>query len=197
MSNENARTITIFSGAARLSGTTNWLTAHLMDSLAKYKDENTVINKIDLYNYDIKPISRDFLETSEQKIPADGMKQLIPMILTSKVIILATPIYWFSVSGIMKNFMDRWYDFSDAKGKLNLDGKGIAILTAHANPSASTAYPVFKMTEETAKFCNMVYLGGVNSITGSLKGSNEYEMAVLAADMLANRTIDFLRLSKY
>ncbi len=195
MSQENLKVVTAFMGSARSGGSTNWLLNRAIDGFSKFKENNMVINKVDLYNYDIKPISRSFIESTEQKIPADGMKELVPMIMTSKIILLATPIYWFTVSGMMKNFLDRWYDFSDEKGKLRLDGKGIAVVTAHANPSSAMSYPVYKMIEEGAKFCNMVYLGGVDTVTSSQPGSNEYEISAMTAEMLGKRLVDFLKYS--
>lgn len=195
MSQENTKVVTAFIGSARSAGATSWILKKVTDGFMKHKDENMLFNKVDLYKYDIKPIARSFIESTEEKIPADGMKELIPMILTSKVIILASPIYWFTVSGIMKNFLDRWYDFSDEKGKLHLDGKGIAVVTAHANPNLSMSYPVFKMVEDGAKFCNMVYLGGVDAITSAQPGSNEYEISAIQAELLGKRIVDFVKLS--
>ncbi|MEW5820206.1 MAG: flavodoxin family protein [Cyanobacteriota bacterium] len=193
MTQENKKLVTAFLGSARSTGSTNWLLKKVNDGFDKFKDETMHFNKVDLYKYDIKPIARSFIESTEQKIPNDGMKELVPMILTSRVIILATPIYWFTVSGIMKNFLDRWYDFSDDKGKLRLDGKGIAVVTAHANPSSTMSHPVFKMVEEGAKFCNMVYLGGVDTITSAQPGSNEYEISAITAELLGKRVVDFLK----
>ena len=195
MSNENLKAVTAFMGSARSSGSTHWLLNRVIEGFNNHKSDNMVFNKVDLYNYEIKPIARSFIESTESKIPDDGMKELIPMILTSKVVVLATPVYWFTVSGIMKNFMDRWYDFSDNKGKLNLEGKGIAVVTAHANPSASMSYPIFKMIEEGAKFCNMVYIGGTDTITNAQPGTNEHEISSITADLLGKRIVDFLQLT--
>lgn len=197
MQEENTTYITSFCGSARSGGATQWLLNRVHEGINKYKSERTLLNKIDLYDYEIKPIARSFIESSEQSIPKDDMEELIPKILTSKVIILATPIYWFTVSGKMKNFLDRWYDFSDEKGKLHLDGKAIAVVTAHANPNSSMAYPVFKMIEEGAKFCNMVYLGGVDTITNASPGSNEYEIASISAELLGKRITDFIKSANY
>lgn len=197
MQDENNVYITSFSASARSGGSTHWLLNRVHEGITKYKTENIVLNKVDLYNYEIKPLARSFIESTDQVIPKDGMQELVPKILTSKVIILATPIYWFTVSGQMKNFLDRWYDFSDEKGKLHLTGKAIAVVTAHANPSSSIAYPVFKMIEESAKFCNMVFLGGVDSITNAAPGSNEYEISSMTAELLGKRIVDFIKTANY
>lgn len=193
MTGTNKQTVTAFLGSARSNGSTRWLLDKLEEGFSKYKEENMIFNKVDLYDYEIKPLSRAFAESKQIELPDDGMKELIPIILTSKVIILATPIYWFSVSGIMKNFMDRWYDFSDNTGKLNLDRKGLAIVTAHANPSNSMSYPVHKMSEESAKFCNMVFLGGADTISIAQAGTNEHEIASQRALLLGKRIVDFLK----
>jgi multimeric flavodoxin WrbA len=197
MSDSTIKNVTAFLGSARSGGSTSWLLNRVIDGFNAHKEEHMNLNRVDLYNFEIKPLARSFVESTEQTIPDDGMKELIPMIMTSRVVILATPIYWFTVSGMMKNFMDRWYDFSDTKGKLNLDGKGLAIVTSHANPSYSMSYPVFKMMEESAKFCNMVYLGGVDTITNSQIGSNEYEISSNTAALLGKRIVEFLKATQY
>jgi multimeric flavodoxin WrbA len=193
MTEEKQKIVTAFLGSARSTGTTNWMLNKVQEGFNKFKDENMHFNKVDLYKYEIKPIARSFIESTEQKIPSDGMKELVPVVLTSRVILLATPIYWFTISGITKNFLDRWYDFSDEKGKLNLDGKGLAVVTAHANPSSTMSHQVFKMMEESAKFCNMVYLGGADTVTAAQPGSNEYEIASISAELLGKRIADYLR----
>jgi len=40
-------------------------------------------------------------------VQKDGMQELYPLILKADGIIFASPAYWFSVSGILKNFLDR------------------------------------------------------------------------------------------
>lgn len=195
MPKQTTKTVTTFFGSARSTGKTSWLLDQVTAGFNKYKDEDMVMMNIDLYDYNIGPLSRNFIENKNAAPQEDDMKELIPIILTSKVILLATPIYWFTVSGIMKNFLDRWYDFSDEKAKLNLDGKGLAIVTAHANPSNTMSFPVFKMMEEGASFCNMVYLGGVDTVTNAQSGSNEHLISVTTADLLGKRITDFLRYS--
>lgn len=196
MPQQTTKTVTTFFGSARLNGKTGWLLDQVTASFNKHKDNDMAIRNIDLYDYKISPLSRSFIENKSEAPLDDDMKELIPMILTSKVILLATPIYWFTVSGIMKNFLDRWYDFSDERAKLNLDGKGLAVLTAHANPSSTMPFPVYKMMEEGANFLNMVYLGGADIITSAESGSNEYAISVKTAELLGKRITDFLRYSK-
>lgn len=38
----------------------------------------------------------------------DDYNSIIDRILSHNILIFSTPIYWYSMSGIMKNFIDRW-----------------------------------------------------------------------------------------
>ncbi|MGD9579921.1 MAG: flavodoxin family protein [Vampirovibrionia bacterium] len=187
------KNVTAFLGSARPNGQTAWLLDEVAASFNKNKDDKMAMTIMDLYDYDIKPLSRNFIENKTPAPTEDDMAHLIPVIKESKVIILATPIYWFTVSGMMKNFLDRWYDFSDEKANLNINGKGIAVVTAHANPSVTMSYPVFKMVEGIAEFCNMTYLGGVDTITSAKPGTDEYNTSAINAELLGKRIVEFLK----
>lgn len=195
MVNTTTSIITSFNGSARSMGSTSWVNGKLFEYIEKHKSTDIKLHKVDLYEHEINPISRKFLENDQQTIdpiPQDGMKELVPRIMSSKVIILATPIYWFNMSGQMKNFIDRWYDFSDEKGSLNLNGKGLVVVCAHANPSPTMPYMLMKNIEEIAKFNNMLYIGGISTVAKAQIGSNEYDSTVANAEILARRIVDFV-----
>lgn len=42
-------------------------------------------------------------------VQEDDMKQLYPLLLQPGPVILAHPVYWFSINAQMKLFIDRWY----------------------------------------------------------------------------------------
>ncbi|WP_400246653.1 flavodoxin family protein [Niallia sp. JL1B1071] len=41
----------------------------------------------------------------------DDYNAIIDLVLAHDILIFSTPIYWFSMSGLMKNFIDRWSHF--------------------------------------------------------------------------------------
>lgn len=93
-------TIAVIYGGTRQDGNTEILTEQAIQGLS--------VERIHLKDYEIKPIE-DLRHSSDgfQEIN-DDYNTIIDHILPHDILIFATPIYWFSMSGTMKNFIDRW-----------------------------------------------------------------------------------------
>lgn len=61
------------------------------------------VTEIHLRDYDLK--SRDQIHASLEK---DEYNQIIDQMIESDVLVLATPMYCYGISGLMKTFVDRW-----------------------------------------------------------------------------------------
>ncbi len=55
----------------------------------------------------------------------DNMNELIELVISSDVIVLSTPIYWWNMSAQLKTFIDRLYVFDNSEW----EGKRIVLLT--------------------------------------------------------------------
>ncbi|MFW6137667.1 MAG: flavodoxin family protein [Spirochaetota bacterium] len=97
----------------------------------------------------------------------DDMKPLYPKIRDAHALVIASPIYWFSVSAQTKVFMDRWYAFGSPEGYV-LKGKkfGILLCYADADPFVSGAVNALRMFQDAVH-----YIEG--TITGAVYGSAE------------------------
>ncbi|KRN05552.1 flavin reductase [Liquorilactobacillus sucicola DSM 21376 = JCM 15457] len=65
-------------------------------------------NEIKLKHYAIQPIWDQRHSQKIWRAADDDYDQLLTKLIASKTIIFATPIYWYGVSGLLKNFIDRW-----------------------------------------------------------------------------------------
>ncbi|MDQ0178406.1 flavodoxin family protein [Bacillus chungangensis] len=93
-------TITVIYGGTRENGNTEILTEQAIQGLA--------VERIFLKNYEIQPIEdlrHD--QAGFQKIN-DDYNLIIDCILSHDILVFSTPIYWYGMSGILKNFIDRW-----------------------------------------------------------------------------------------
>jgi multimeric flavodoxin WrbA len=63
----------------------------------------------------------------------DDMQLIYPTLRLADAIVIASPIYWFTVSAQTKLFMDRCYGLWEPQGYL-LAGKRIGILLSYADP---------------------------------------------------------------
>ncbi|WP_042348526.1 flavodoxin family protein [Bacillus massiliigorillae] len=92
--------IAVLYGGSRPNGNTEILTKKAIQGL--------VVEEIYLKDYLIEPIIDK--RHAEEGFPEinDDYDSIIDRILQHDILIFSTPIYWYSMTGIMKNFIDRW-----------------------------------------------------------------------------------------
>lgn len=77
------------------------------EQLADYVLQNIEYQKIYISDLHIKPIEDLRHTESGFQSVKDDYHQVIHALMTSDVVIFATPIYWYTMSGTMKNMIDR------------------------------------------------------------------------------------------
>lgn len=92
--------IAVIHGSSRPNGNAEYLAYHAVP-----KEKATHIH---LQNYHIQQIVDERHEVKGFKNVHDDHKELIDLMLRHEVIVFSTPIYWYSLSGPMKTFIDRW-----------------------------------------------------------------------------------------
>lgn len=113
--------------------------------------------RIDYYNYTNRyPLDDDFIKL---------MKEVLPRY---DVLIFATPVYWYSMSGRMKVFFDRLTDLLEIEKDLGrtLRKKGMAALSCSVGNHLGENF--WEPFTETAKYLGMKYLGNIHTITGNI-----------------------------
>jgi multimeric flavodoxin WrbA len=92
--------IAVIYGGTRPNGNTELLTEQVIQGLD--------VNKIFLKDFEIQPIEDFRHDVNGFQEVGDDYNAIIDLILPHDILIFATPIYWYSMSGTMKNFIDRW-----------------------------------------------------------------------------------------
>ena len=84
-------------------------------------------------------------------------------------LIFATPVYWYSMSGIMKVFFDRFTDLLTIEKELGrkLRGKKMAVMSCSVGENLGENF--WLPFSETAKYLGMEYIGNSHTITGEDK----------------------------
>ncbi|MGD8715891.1 MAG: flavodoxin family protein [Desulfobacterales bacterium] len=101
----------------------------------------------------------------------DDMQIIYPAVRLAEVIVIASPIYWFTVSAQTKLFMDRCYGLWEPQGYL-LAGKRIGIVLSYADPDPFVSGAVNALRT----FQDMVnYIGAeiVGMVYGSARRAGE------------------------
>ena len=151
----------IISGSARKNGETNKVVKELQ-CISGW-------NSIDLVDYNISHF--DY----EHKNRNDDFIQLVQKILENyDVLIFATPVYWYSMSGIMKMFIDRITDLlkiEKEKGR-KLRGKYMAVMSSSNGGNLEDQF--WQPFKKSADYLGMHYLSDVHTYQGK---SNKEEIA--------------------
>ncbi|MEQ1923956.1 MAG: NAD(P)H-dependent oxidoreductase [Pyrinomonadaceae bacterium] len=109
---------------------------------------------ISYYDYEHKNLDDDFLPLMRKIIAEYG------------VLIFATPVYWYSMSGIMKVFFDRFTDLLDEEKDLGreLRGKGMAVVSCSGGGNLGEHF--WHPFVATAEYLGMQYLGNMHTSVG-------------------------------
>ncbi len=140
----------ILQGSSRSDGNTN--------TIALFVKEKTGFDIIDLKSKNIGAFDYDFKNRNDDFIPL--MRDIVDNYDT---IIFATPVYWYTMSGILKNFMDRITDCLKAEKEIGnkLRGKKMALISCGSDCEIKKGFTMPFI--ETANYLNMQYLGDIHT----------------------------------
>lgn len=140
----------IIQGSSKSEGNTNLISSFLnIDNKFDMIDLKT--KNIGHFDYEFKNANDDFLSLLEE------------IIEKYDTIIFATPVYWYSMSGMLKVFFDRLSDLLHYKKELGrkLRGKNMAMIS---NSGANDVKDGFSMPFiESANYLGMNYLGDIHT----------------------------------
>lgn len=160
----------IILGSSRTDGETR----KVVDELNKDSDWDLVdLNDFEISYYDYEHANRsdDFI---------DLMKRIID---EYDVLIFATPVYWYSMSGIMKVFFDRITDLITIEKETGrkLRGKSMAVLSSsNGNNLEDHFWLPFK---KSAEYLGMHYIADLHTYQGRFEPENiaDFKLKILSA----------------
>ena len=139
-------------GSSRNDGDTTYLTNELV-KLSKW-------DVIDLNDYNFS-----YFDYKHKNRDDDYLTLMSEIINKYDTLIFATPVYWYSMSGIMKVFFDRITDLLTIEKELGrqLRGKKMAVISCSIGNNLGKHF--WLPFSETANYLGMEYLGHVHTIT--------------------------------
>lgn len=145
--------IVVIVGSSRNDGDTKTLINELINQ-SKWDLINLNDYNFSYYDYEHQNRYDDYLTLMEE------------LISKYDTLIFATPVYWYSMSGIMKVFFDRITDLLTIKKALGrkLRGKKMAVISCSAGSNLGDAF--WLPFSETANYLGMEYLGNTHTIKG-------------------------------
>jgi multimeric flavodoxin WrbA len=158
-------TTVIIQGSSKSNGDTN--------TILNYLNTSNQFDIIDLNTKNIGHFDYDFKNANDDFLPL--MEEIIKKYDT---IIFATPVYWYSMSGILKVFFDRISDLLKTEKDIGrkLRGKSMAMISCS---NANDLKEGFSMPFiETANYLGMNYLGDLHAWVENGKISEEVKKII-------------------
>jgi multimeric flavodoxin WrbA len=157
-----SRQILVVIGSPRRKGNS---AALARQAAAGAKSAGATVETVFLQELDIRPCTAcDACRKKLKKdcIIPDDMQGLYPKLKAADGIVIASPIYWFTVSAQTKLFMDRWYALGGDDG-YELAGKkfGIVLAYADADPFTSGAVNALRTFQDAFNFIGAEVVGTV------------------------------------
>ncbi|MCA0931360.1 NAD(P)H-dependent oxidoreductase [Lutimonas saemankumensis] len=140
----------IIQGSSRSNGNTG--------KIVSFIQERTGFESIDLKSKKIGAFDYNFENEGDDFLPL--MKEIV---YNYDTLIFATPVYWYSMSGIMKNFFDRISDCLKTEKELGrmLRGKNMGMVSCGSDAELKKGFEMPFV--ESANYLGMNYLGNFHT----------------------------------
>ncbi|WMT20777.1 flavodoxin family protein [Parageobacillus toebii] len=148
--------ILVLNGSSRENGNTEQLTDVILEGVSS--------TRINIRDFLIQPIVDKRHDPEGFTTVADDYDQIIELVHQHDVLIFATPIYWYGMSGHMKQFIDRWsqslrdtrFSFKEEMKKK----KAFVIICGGDNPCIK-GLPLIQQFQYIFQFMGIEYIGYV------------------------------------
>lgn len=94
------RNVLAIYGGSRKNGNSEQLTRELL--------RESSYSSLHLSDYHIQPIVDQRHDPNGFDAVDDDYGQVLRQVLSHELLVFTTPLYWYGMSGLMKNFIDRW-----------------------------------------------------------------------------------------
>ncbi|MEU4165937.1 NAD(P)H-dependent oxidoreductase [Streptomyces sp. NPDC026665] len=165
-------------GSSRPNGNTETLARRAAEQLPA----DTEHRWLSLANHPLPDFTDLRRDGDHVRPPASGTEgTLLDATLTATDIVIASPLYWYSVSGLTKRYLDYWSGWLRTPGvdfKATLAGRTLWGVTALAHEEPEVADPLIGTLNHTAAYMKMRF-GGVLLGNGSRPGDVLNDTAAL------------------
>ncbi|MBN1398853.1 MAG: flavodoxin family protein [Bacteroidetes bacterium] len=184
--------IIVVLGSPRAESYSTYLANIAVDYL---KEVDVEVEIFDLYKMEIEAcIACDECRKNSGNfcVQDDDMKKMYKKISESAGLILACPIYWFTINAKMKLFIDRFYGFHTEKTELLKDKRiGVILSYGDVDPYKSGAINAIRTLEDSFEYtksylCKIVY--GTELKTTERKPDNKInkDIIVMVKELCGN-----------
>lgn len=149
--------IVVIHGGTRKNGNTESLINEAMKGIE--------VEQIYLRDYVIKPIKDMRHESKGFGEVNDNYNAIIDRVISHDILIFSTPIYWYSMSGIMKNFIDRWSQTTRetkySNIKKQMENKQAFVIAVGGDEPTIKGLPMIQLFQYIIDFIGIEFAGYV------------------------------------
>lgn len=186
-SEEASMNICAFMGSPHAKGNTATL---LEQVLAGARSAGHATERVDLYPLTIGPCLGCMgckAPSSKGCVQHDDMQALYPKVQQADIMIWATPMYWWNVSGPLKNCIDRLFALPFDAAHKALKGKRLLlVMTSGQQPETDGRDGLELMLKHTCDFTEMTYAGVVTAGSGTTPVADQPDVLAAAFARGAN-----------
>ena len=183
------KNVLILKGSPRENGNSALLAERAADGA---RQAGAKVESIYLHGLDIRACDACDLchEPGRTCVIEDDMQSLYPKLAAADSILLASPIYWFTLSAQMKLCMDRWYGFQSSNWQ-EIQAKQFGIILTYGDTDLYTsgAINAIHTYETMARFLHSeivaIVHGSVNDVGEAEKHPELMEQAFQLGQKLA------------
>jgi len=180
----NSNKLLILKGSPRENGNSSILANQVAKGA---QDAGASVESYQLHNMNIEPCDAcDFCKGvgDGNCIVEDDMQILYPNLIAANSIVLASPIYWFTMSAQMKLCIDRWYALEGPEGYV-LSGKrfGIVLTYGDTDPYTSGAINAIRTFQDMFRYLNAKIVG---IVYGSAEEAGEIQKQQIILEQAYN-----------
>ena len=154
--------ILILNGSPRPKGNTAVLAEQLAAGAREGGGESETIV---LHDLEIQPCDAcDYCQNKGNGcVISDDMQDIYPKLLSSDAVVIATPVYWYSLTAQMKLCLDRWYAL-ESGNDFELKGKTLSLLMPYGDADlySSGGITVIHTLEGICRYVGMNFEGIVH-----------------------------------
>jgi multimeric flavodoxin WrbA len=118
------------------------------------RDAGAAVESFDLHAMNIRPCDGgDFCQGGTDCVINDDMQMLYPKLRSADAIVIASPIYWFTLNAQAKLCIDRWYALEGLGGSA-LAGKqfGLVLTYGDVDPYTSGAVNAIRTFQDMCRY---------------------------------------------
>lgn len=181
-----ANKVLIVNGSPRKKGNTAFLIQKMTEGILA-ADPGASVEVVELSKLQIGPcLACDGCRREGRSglycVVKDDMAGLYGKVAQCDALVLAAPVYWFSLSGQIKLFLDRLYGLWLERHR-TLEGKRLAALVVYGDedPYISGAINALHMVGDIARYCKMKLAGTVYGTANGIGDAEKNEALVRRA----------------